>query len=60
MKSSQATLDSFGLLAATLFTMKSFYGISESAGHLMMPYIIWISYATALSYWTWKINKKLL
>ena len=37
-------------------TMVKFYEINKIAEILMIPYILWVSFATALNYWIWALN----
>jgi len=34
----------------------SFYNINKTAGYLFLPYLSWVSLATALNYSVWKMN----
>jgi tryptophan-rich sensory protein len=45
------------LIGATILT---FWRVRPPAGALMLPYILWVSFATALTYWTWQHNPQLL
>ncbi|NTV44420.1 MAG: tryptophan-rich sensory protein [Candidatus Yonathbacteria bacterium] len=53
-------LASFGvivLLWLSIFvTAVFFYRIEKTAGWLMVPYILWVSFATALNYSLWMLN----
>lgn len=42
----------FIAITIVLFTLKS-----QTAAWLMVPYILWVSYATALNYAIWDLNK---
>lgn len=44
------------LWAAILFTIILFWERSKWAGMLMIPYLLWVSYAVALNYAIWQIN----
>lgn len=44
------------LLAMIAWTIKLFYDIRPLAGYLLIPYIIWVSYATVLTGTIWWIN----
>ena len=37
------------LLAALAATVKAFFPISRAAGWLLVPYLLWVAYATALN-----------
>lgn len=39
-----------------VFTIKLFYKISKTAAYLLIPYIIWVSFATILNYFIWVLN----
>ena len=41
---------------AILYTIINFYRISKTAAYLLIPYIIWVSFATILNYAIWIIN----
>jgi translocator protein len=45
------------LWAAILVTMMSFWKISPAAGALMVPYWLWVSFATALNFAIWRMNR---
>jgi translocator protein len=49
-------LDIVPLLAAILATLISFWKISPAAGGLLIPYWLWVSFATALNFALWKMN----
>jgi benzodiazapine receptor len=34
----------------------AFYRIDKRAGYLLIPYIVWVSIATALNYYVWLLN----
>ena len=52
----------FGLIAivllwiAILLTMISFFGISKAAVLLLLPYILWVSFAVLLNFSLWNLN----
>lgn len=39
-----------------LLTMKSFYKVSKVSAILLIPYIMWILFATYLNIWLWVLN----
>jgi tryptophan-rich sensory protein len=41
-------------IAATIVT---FFGISRAAGWLMSPYLAWVSFAAALNFAYWRLNR---
>ena len=43
---------------AILATIIAFYPISTIAALLLVPYILWVSFASVLNYYIWKLNKK--
>ena len=45
------------LLSLILWTTRLFYRIRPLAGYLMVPYIIWVSYATILNGAIWWLNR---
>ena len=51
-----AFLDIVPLWAAILATLISFWRISPVAGALLVPYWLWVSFATALNFTIWRIN----
>ena len=44
------------LLALILLTMKAFYVASKTASYLLIPYFLWVSFATLLNYKIWELN----
>ena len=44
------------LLALILLTMKSFHVVSKTASYLLIPYFLWVSFATLLNYKIWEMN----
>ncbi|WP_202707238.1 TspO/MBR family protein [Sporosalibacterium faouarense] len=45
------------LLFSIIITTIKFYKIDKKAGYLMIPYILWASFATVLNYSIWMLNK---
>ena len=44
-------------LDLTLLAMTAFYWrVSLSAGLMLVPYVVWLSYATAINYWIVRAN----
>jgi tryptophan-rich sensory protein len=35
-----------------------FYGISKTASYLLIPYLLWVSFASILNFSIWKLNKQ--
>jgi benzodiazapine receptor len=44
------------LWIAILLTIKSFFGISKTAALLLLPYILWVSFAVLLNFSLWILN----
>ncbi|HEX8177527.1 MAG TPA: TspO/MBR family protein [Pyrinomonadaceae bacterium] len=51
-----ALLDIVLLWSAILATVLSFWRVSPAAGALMIPYLLWVTYASALNYSIWRLN----
>ena len=45
------------LIVATLF---SFWRVRPLAGALLIPYLLWVSFASALNYSVWQLNPQIL
>ncbi len=52
-----ALLDIVLMWLFIVFTMVSFYKINPKASLLLVPYIIWVSYATLLNFAIWNLNR---
>ena len=39
-----------------LFSIVSFYPISKIASYLLIPYLLWVSFASVLNFAIWKLN----
>lgn len=39
-----------------LLTIIHFYSISRAAGILLMPYLLWVSFASVLNFMLWRLN----
>ena len=50
-------IDIFPLWAVILATMVSFWRISSTAGALLLPYWLWVTFATALNFAIWSLNR---
>lgn len=48
------------LWALILGTVIAFWHIQPIAGVILLPYLAWVTFATALTYATWKLNPHLL
>ncbi len=44
------------LWAAIAVTIIRFYAISKTAGLLLVPYILWVSFASLLNFYIWMLN----
>lgn len=44
------------LWCAILFTLLTFWRIRTVAGVLLLPYLLWVSYAAALNFALWRMN----
>jgi len=45
------------LWASILISIIVFYGISKVASYLLIPYILWVSFASILNFSIWKLNR---
>lgn len=48
------------LLALIVATMIAFWRVSRAASMLLLPYLLWVAFASALTYATWRANPELL
>jgi benzodiazapine receptor len=53
-----ALLDIFALLAAVVATAITFRSFSEAAFWLMIPYALWVSFASLLNFEIWRLNSR--
>ncbi len=44
------------LLVLILLTIKWFNIVSKTASYLLIPYLLWVCYATLLNYKIWEMN----
>ncbi|MDH4217973.1 MAG: tryptophan-rich sensory protein [Candidatus Aminicenantes bacterium] len=44
------------LWAAIFLTMTKSLKVTKAAGYLLLPYIIWVSFAAVLNFFLWKLN----
>ena len=51
-----AFFELIALWIAIAWTIKKFYAISKNAAYLLVPYILWVSFAGALNYFIWILN----
>ena len=45
------------LLILIIITIVKFFPISRVASCILIPYVLWVSFATALNYFIWALNK---
>lgn len=45
------------LWLSILWTIIVFYKISKTASHLLIPYLLWVSFASVLNYYAWVLNR---
>jgi len=55
-----ALVDVIVLWVLIVATIVSFWRINPLAGALLIPYLLWVSYATALNYSVWRLNPQVL
>ena len=51
-----ALLDILLLLAAIIATMVAFARVQRLPGWLLVPYLLWVAFATALNFTLWRMN----
>jgi len=51
-----ALIDIIALFILLLFTVKWFTVVNSTAAYLLIPYIIWVAFATALNFGIWQLN----
>ncbi len=51
-----AMLDIIALFILLLFTMKWFRVVNTTAAYLLIPYIVWVAFATILTFSIWQLN----
>jgi len=44
------------LWAAIILAIKEFYGINKNSAYLLVPYLLWASFASVLNYFIWALN----
>jgi len=49
-------IEIIGLWVMILFTMDTFYEISETSAWLLLPYILWVTFAGVLNFFLWWLN----
>jgi len=55
-----AFVDILLLWALIVATLISFWRINPLAGALLVPYLLWVSFASALNYSVWQLNPQVL
>ena len=55
-----AFIDIVALWAAIIVVAALFWRVDHVAGELMVPYILWVSFASYLNYVLWRLNKGIL
>ena len=55
-----AFIDIVVLWAAIIVVAALFWRVDHVAGELMVPYILWVSFASYLNYVLWRLNKGIL
>jgi benzodiazapine receptor len=51
-----ALIEIFILWASILFSIIYFYKVDRVAGYLLIPYILWVSFAICLNFLIWRLN----
>ncbi|WP_106790690.1 TspO/MBR family protein [Aquimarina sp. Aq78] len=51
-----ALLDIIALFILLLFTIKWFTVVNSTAAYLLIPYVVWVAFATALNFGIWQLN----
>ncbi len=51
-----ALVDIIALLVLLVFTIKWFKVVNATAAYLLIPYLIWVAFATALNFSIWQLN----
>jgi tryptophan-rich sensory protein len=46
-----------GLLTAIVVTLKVFHSVSRTAALLLVPYLLWVNFATVLNLTLWLMNR---
>lgn len=55
-----AFVDVLVLWALIVATLIGFWRVRPSAGALLVPYLVWVSFAAALNYFVWQLNPQAL
>jgi tryptophan-rich sensory protein len=59
-RGAQAFADILLLWALILATLVAFWRIRPLAGVLLLPYLLWVSFAAVLNYSVWQLNPEIL
>jgi len=51
-----ALVDIFGLWLVLAATLVAFWRVRRAAGVLLLPYLAWVTFATALNFTIWRLN----
>ncbi|MEW7290098.1 TspO/MBR family protein [Aquimarina sp. 2304DJ70-9] len=51
-----ALLDIIALFILLMFTIRWFKVVNTTAAYLLIPYIVWVAFATALNFSIWQLN----
>ncbi|MFD2563100.1 TspO/MBR family protein [Aquimarina rubra] len=51
-----ALVDILALFILLLFTIRWFKVVNSTAAYLLIPYLIWVAFATALNFSIWQLN----
>ncbi len=51
-----ALLDIIALFILLLFTIKWFTVVNSTAAYLLIPYVVWVAFATTLNFGIWQLN----
>lgn len=52
-----ALIESYCLLLAVMWTTFSFYRANKTSGIILVPYVLWVSFASYLTTGSWLLNK---
>ncbi len=52
-----ALVEIIAMWAAIFFTIQAFYRLNKRAAYILIPYLLWVSFATFLNYSIWVLNK---
>jgi tryptophan-rich sensory protein len=55
-----AFIDILALWVSIVATLIAFWRIKSLAGALLLPYLLWVSFASALNYSVWQLNPQVL